>query len=70
MPCLLSPVPGIETEARTPEPRAFRVTLKGPMRSDFEYDLRPRSVKLNPAMDLSKLIGDFLVIVLPQIDTI
>ena len=64
MPCLLSPVPGIETEARTPEPRALRVTLNGPMRSDLEYDLRPRSVKLNPAMDLSKLTGDFLVMVM------
>jgi hypothetical protein len=30
----------------------------------LEYDLRPRSVKLNPAMDLSKLTGDFLVIVI------
>ena len=57
-------MPGIETEARTPELRALKVTLNGPMRSDLEYDLRPRSVKLNPAMDLSKLTGDFLVIVM------
>jgi hypothetical protein len=30
----------------------------------LEYDLRPRSVKLNPAMDLSKLTGDFLFMIM------
>ena len=60
---LLNPVPGNETDARTPELRAFNVTRNGPSLIDCVNDLIPRSVMLNPKIVLSKLIGDFLVIV-------
>jgi len=57
------PVPGKDTDARTPESRALSVTWNGPSLIDLLNDLMPRSVILNPAIVLSKLIGDFLVIV-------
>jgi len=57
------PVPGRDTDARTPESRALSVTWNGPSLIDLLNDLIPRSVILNPAIVLSKLIGDFLVIV-------
>ena len=56
------PVPGKDTDARTPESRALSVTWNGPSLIDLLNDLMPRSVILNPAIVLSKLIGDFLVI--------
>lgn len=59
---LLKPVPGIEIELVTLEPRALNVSWNGPSLIDLVYDLIPFSVRLNPAMVRSKLIGDFLVI--------
>jgi hypothetical protein len=56
------PVPGKDTDARTPESRALSVIWNGPNLIDLVNDLTPRSVMLNPATVLSKLIGDFLVI--------
>lgn len=56
------PVPGKDTDARTPESRALSVSWNGPSLIDLVNDLTPRSVMLNPATVLSKLIGDFLVI--------
>lgn len=53
--CLESPVPGTETDARTPDPRTLSVRDKGPSFSRLEYDLTPRSVTLKPLMSLSKL---------------
>ena len=61
-----NPVPGKDTDARTPESRALSVTWNGPSLIDLVNDLMPRSVMLNPATVLSKLIGDFLVIVFAQ----
>jgi hypothetical protein len=55
------PVPGKDTDARTPESRALSVSWNGPSLIDLVNDLTPRSVMLNPATVLSKLIGDFLV---------
>ena len=57
------PVPGKDTDARTPESRALSVIWNRPSLIDLLNDLIPRSVILNPAIVLSKLIGDFLVIV-------
>ena len=56
------PVPGKDTDARTPESRALSVTWNGPSLIDLVNDLMPRSVMLNPATVLSKLIGDLSVI--------
>ena len=56
------PVPGKDTDARTPESRAFSVNWNGPSLIDLVNDLMPRSVMLNPATVLSKLIGDLSVI--------
>jgi hypothetical protein len=58
-----SPVPGTEMELFTPESLALSVSWKGPSLNDLVNDLIPCSVMLNPAIVLSKLIGDFLVIV-------
>ena len=55
------PVPGKDTDARTPESRALSVTWNGPSLIDLVNDLMPRSVMLNPATVLSKLIGDLSV---------
>jgi hypothetical protein len=60
------PVPGRDTDARTPESRALSVTWNGPSLIDLVNDLMPRSVMLNPATVLSKLIGDLSVIVFIQ----
>jgi hypothetical protein len=60
------PVPGKDTDARTPESRALSVTWNGPSLIDLVNDLMPRSVMLNPATVLSKLIGDLSVIVFIQ----
>jgi hypothetical protein len=57
-----SPVPGTEMELFTPESLALSVSWKGPSLNDLVNDLTPCSVMLNPAIVLSKLIGDFLVI--------
>jgi hypothetical protein len=56
-----SPVPGTETELFTPELLALSVSWKGPSLNDLVNDLIPCSVMLKPAIVLSKLIGDFLV---------
>ena len=56
------PVPGKDTDARTPESRALSVSWNGPSLIDLVNDLTPRSVMLNPATVLSKLIGDLPVI--------
>ena len=56
------PVPGKDTDARTPESRALSVNWNGPSLIDLVNDLMPRSVMLNPATVLSKLIGDLSVI--------
>ena len=56
------PVPGKDTDARTPESRALSVSWNGPSLIDLVNDLTPRSVMLNPATVLSKLIGDLSVI--------
>jgi len=58
-----NPVPGIDIDPRTPESRAFKVNCNGPSLIDLVNDLIPRSVILKPAIVLSKLIIDFLVIV-------
>ena len=55
------PVPGKDTDARTPESRALSVTWNGPSLIALVNDLMPRSVMLNPATVLSKLIGDLSV---------
>ena len=55
------PVPGKDTDARTPESRALSVNWNGPSLIDLVNDLMPRSVMLNPATVLSKLIGDLSV---------
>ena len=60
------PVPGKDTDARTPESRALSVTWNGPSLIDLVNDLTPRSVMLNPATVLSKLIGDLSVIAFNQ----
>ena len=60
------PVPGKDTDARTPESRALSVTWNGPSLIDLVNDLMPRSVMLNPATVLSKLIGDLSVILFVQ----
>ena len=60
------PVPGKDTDARTPESRALSVTWNGPSLIDLVNDLIPRSVMLNPATVLSKLIGDLSVILFVQ----
>lgn len=60
------PVPGKDTDARTPESRALNVTWNGPSLIDLVNDLMPRSVMLNPTTVLSKLIGDLSVIVFIQ----
>jgi hypothetical protein len=59
---LLSPVPGILMDPRTPDSRALSVSRNGPRLNDLLYDLMPRSVTLNPAMVLSKLIGDLSLV--------
>ena len=56
-----SPVPGTEMELFTPESLALSVSWKGPSLNDLVNDLTPCSVMLKPAIVLSKLIGDFLV---------
>ena len=56
------PVPGKDTDARTPESRALSVSWNGPSLIDLVNDLTPRSVMLNPATVLSKLINDLSVI--------
>jgi hypothetical protein len=61
---LLSPVPGILMDPRTPDSRALSVSWNGPRLNDLLYDLMPRSVTLNPAMVLSKLIGDLSLVIL------
>jgi hypothetical protein len=58
-----SPVPGTEIELLTPDSRALNVKRNGPSLNDLLKDWIPRSVTLKPATVLSKLIGDFLVIV-------
>ena len=59
---LLNPVPGILMDPWTPDSRALSVSWNGPSLIDLLYDLIPCSVILNPAIVLSKLTGDFLVI--------
>ena len=56
------PVPGKDTDARTPESRALSVIWNGPSLIDLLNDLIPRSVILNPAIVRSKLTSDLLVI--------
>jgi hypothetical protein len=53
-----SPVPGNDTDARTPDSLALSVTWNGPSLIDLVNDLIPCSVILNPAIVRSKLIGD------------
>ena len=55
---LLSPVPGIPTDPRTPDPRTLKVIWNGPTLIPLLNDLIPRSVILNPATVLSKLKED------------
>jgi hypothetical protein len=55
------PVPGIPTAPRRPDGLALSVRLKGPSLKDFDQDLMPRSVILNPAIVLSKLKAERLV---------
>ena len=54
---LLRPVPGIPIDPRMPDSLAFNVTWNGPSLKDLLKDCGPRSVKLIPAMVLSKLIA-------------
>ena len=56
-----NPVPGILIDPWTPDLRALNVIWNGPSCIDLVYDLIPCSVKLNPAIVLSKLNGDFSV---------
>jgi len=63
---LLRPVPGSEIDPSKPDLRALRVNWMGPSRIDLVNDLIPRSVMLTPAMVLSKLKAERLVIGNPQ----
>ncbi len=47
----------------TPDSRALSVSWNGPSLNDLVYDLIPFSVMLNPAMVLSKLIGDLSLVI-------
>ena len=58
-----SPVPGNDTDARTPDSLALSVTWNGPSLIDLVNDLTPRSVMLKPAIVLSKLIGDLVIFI-------
>ena len=58
-----SPVPGILIDPWTPDSRALSVNWNGPSLNDLVYDLIPFSVMLNPAMVLSKLIGDLSLVI-------
>ena len=58
---LLKPVPGIEIDPSIPDGLALRVIWMGPSRIDLVNDLIPRSVMLTPAMVLSKLKAERLV---------
>ena len=63
---LLKPVPGNEIDPRTPDSLALSVTWNGPSLIDLVNDLIPCSVTLNPAIVLSKLMGDLSVIELSR----
>ena len=58
-----SPVPGSDTDARTPDSLALSVTWNGPSLIDLVNDLIPCSVILNPAIVLSKLMGDLGLVI-------
>jgi hypothetical protein len=58
-----NPVPGNDTDARTPDSLALSVTWNGPSLIDLVNDLMPRSVTLKPAIVLSKLIGDLGLVI-------
>jgi hypothetical protein len=60
---LLKPVPGNEIDPRTPDSLALSVTWNGPSLIDLVNDLIPCSVMLNPAMVLSKLMGDLSLVI-------
>jgi len=57
------PVPGILIDPCTPDSRALNVTWNGPSLIDLVNDLTPRSVMLKPAIVLSKLISDLVIVV-------
>ena len=56
-------MPGILIDPCTPDSRALSVTWNGPSLIDLVNDLTPRSVMLKPAIVLSKLIGDLVIVV-------
>ena len=60
---LLSPVPGIPTDPRKPDPRTLKVIWNGPTLIPLLNDLIPRSVILNPATVLSKLKEDLCCVI-------
>ena len=64
---LLKPVPGNEIDPRTPDSLALSVTWNGPSLIDLVNDLIPRSVMLTPQIVLSKLIIDFLIVIVLRI---
>ena len=67
---LLRPVPGIPTDPRMPDSLAFRVSWNGPSLNDLENDCGPRSVKLMPAIVLSKLIALRLRVMMKRLDRV